>query len=310
MSFVLQPYNEGKVHKFFNKMAVLPSAPRLITVQNDEVNANLQQRSAYNLRPIEEKIISNLDREMYDILNNVNMSDERKVALYLHALKRYLTYKDKLSMDRGRLREEIDEQPEEEEEEGRPLAAADDQVVGLRRPKHRKPLTPRQLIALREKIVKRKRVVERDLHAAKIVQSAHHLLRGKVKKLLKHLIVKSKPNHFGWNTQGELIINGRLIPNSNVTKALQNVVKAHPDIEDASFSPLYGVLTKYSLVPKLVNQIMVKQRPIVKKRKIAEMEEIDESVDKSDADEDVSVLFHDAEHDITSPNVDVLNWQE
>src|SRR5712692_9481970 len=94
--------SENKVFKFVRKMALVPYQN-----QNDKkINSgesDFYRNYRYNKalaktlnQPANVTVLSNLSREIVDISNDNNLNDDQRVSNYIHAIKRYLIFRDKV----------------------------------------------------------------------------------------------------------------------------------------------------------------------------------------------------------------------
>jgi len=112
MKYHLIPYDnltgsENKNFKFIRKMALVP-------YQNDKINSSANSNTRTSAsdfyqnykdnkalektlnQPANVTVLSNLSREIVDILNDNNLNEDQRVSNYIHAIKRYLIFRDKV----------------------------------------------------------------------------------------------------------------------------------------------------------------------------------------------------------------------
>jgi hypothetical protein len=103
-----------KQFKYVRKMAMFPSAMSGRGVGNMQTSYYTPREPATNMspfyrdlrearalksglaEPIGQKVLSSLSRDIVEILNDPQANDEQKASDYMHAIKRYLTFRDKL----------------------------------------------------------------------------------------------------------------------------------------------------------------------------------------------------------------------
>ena len=147
-----------------------------------------QQQSCHDHQPqgmLEEKLCK-LDQAMQHILDRKDVSQEEKLKLYHQILQKYLLYKDKVE----------------------PMTV---KVIGG------EPSLPE----LHTKIPVAAEETQESLEA-EIIQSAPKNLRHKASILLKRL---KQDDNIAWNTKGELVYKGDVIPNTHMHDLVQDVLR-------------------------------------------------------------------------------------
>ena len=148
-----------------------------------------QQQSCHDHQPqgMLEEKLCQLDQAMKHILDRKDVSQEEKLKLYHQILQKYLLYKDKVE----------------------PMTV---KVIG-------EPSLP-------ELYTKTPVATEENQESleAEIIQSAPKNLRHKASILLKCL---KQGDNIAWNTKGELVYKGDVIPNTHIHDLVQDVFRKH-----------------------------------------------------------------------------------
>lgn len=131
--------------------------------------------------------MAELDREMQQILVDQSVSPEQRLAMYQRALKQYSTVRDNAFNQSIYVR-----QPEEVSQKSSEAAAA----------------TPTKGMVF---------------PAASIMETMPKTLAKKAAILLEH--IRGHPDKFGLSDKNEVIIDGKLLPNSNITDLVHEVVR-------------------------------------------------------------------------------------
>ena len=160
--------------------------PRLL----ESLQQQQQQLSCHDHQPqgmLEEKLCQ-LDQAMQQILDRKDVSQEEKLKLYHQILQKYLLYKDKVE----------------------PMTV---KVIG--EPSVPEPYT----IALPPPPLAEE---TQESLEAEIIQSAPKNLRHKASVLLRRL---KQDDNITWNTKGELVYKGDVIPNTHIHDLVQDVLR-------------------------------------------------------------------------------------
>ena len=160
--------------------------PRLL----ESLQQQQQQQSCHDHQPqgmLEEKLCQ-LDQAMQQILDRKDVSQEEKLKLYHQILQKYLLYKDKVE----------------------PMTV---KVIG--EPSVPEPYT----IALPPPPAAEE---TQESLEAEIIQSAPKNLRHKASVLLRRL---KQDDNIAWNTKGELVYKGDVIPNTHIHDLVQDVLR-------------------------------------------------------------------------------------
>src|SRR6266481_9885366 len=95
--------NEEKSNlKHVYKMALVPQQSPAVGSTMPMMNSATSYNNGLNNSPItvqpsmDARVLSNLSREIVDILNDSSLNDDQRVSNYIHAIKRYLTFRDKV----------------------------------------------------------------------------------------------------------------------------------------------------------------------------------------------------------------------
>ena len=146
-----------------------------------------QQQSCHDHQPqgMLEEKLCQLDQAMQHILDRKDVSQEEKLKLYHQSLQKYLLYKDKVE----------------------PMTV---KVIGepsLPEVHTKTPVTTEETPESLE---------------AEIIQSAPKNLRHKASILLKRL---KQDDNIAWNTKGQLVYKGDVIPNTHIHDLVQDVLR-------------------------------------------------------------------------------------
>ena len=133
-----------------------------------------------------------IDAEIRHILNNTNMHEHDKAKAYQQALQQYLIKVEQLNNCDGRGNMQGKQQNE--------------RVLGNDTPSR---LSREDNDSIKTKLERR------------IIDSVPKLLSKKAEHLLEHI----KDNGIVWNERGEIISNGELIPNSNISDLVHETIR-------------------------------------------------------------------------------------
>ena len=160
-----------------------------------------QQQSCHDHQPQDmlEQKLCELDQAMQQILDRKDVSQEEKLKLYHQILQKYLLYKDKVQ----------------------PMTV---KVIG--EPSLPEPQTMAPTLADETQ----------ESMEAEIIQSAPKNLRHKASLLLRRL---KQDGNIAWNTKGELIYKGDVVPNTHIHDLVQDVLRKR---KTPHWSPLVGKL--------------------------------------------------------------------
>ena len=155
--------------------------------------ASLQQQKYHNHQPnILEQELCRLDQAMQDVLDRKDVPQEEKLNLYQQILQKYLLYKDKA-------------EPLEVKVVGTPSAPQEPMPAAATMP----VMTP----------------VKDDPKTSiesQIIQSAPKNLRQKASALLRRI---KQDDNIEWNTKGELVYKGEVVPKSHIHDLVQDVLR-------------------------------------------------------------------------------------
>ena len=160
--------------------------PRLL--ESLQQQQQQHQPSCHDHRPqgmLEEKLCQ-LDQAMQHILDRKDVSQEEKLKLYHQNLQKYLLYKDKAE----------------------PMTV---KVIG--EPSLPEPHTMAPPAVEEE---------TQESIEAEIIQSAPKNLRHKASVLLRRL---KQDDNIAWNTKGELVYKGDVVPNTHIHDLVQDVLR-------------------------------------------------------------------------------------
>ena len=171
---------------------------------------------------IESRVLSDLDRQMETILNSQRPAHE-KIAFYHDALQK-------------------SEQLEKKVADGKPQAVEDRILSDFEQQmqavlKSQKPA--RQKMQLYNEILRRSKVYEQKRRAKRVQKKEKlpkkeilkHFKKSKNKKVKRILDEIESRHNLDWNSTGNLVLDGRPIPSSNITELLRSaVVKKEPNI--------------------------------------------------------------------------------
>lgn len=185
-----------------------PSESTSILEETDQHDKDKQQET--RLKPAQSKVFDSLDKEIIDILNNPEMDSDQKIAQYLHALKRYLTFQGKLFpiAPMGQI-----EQDEEILKAGYNKDSYEPRAFKLSTKKNRKKLHP------------------------KLIKEGS--------QLMKIIDVQIPSNVISWNKKFEVILHNQLIPKSNILDLITNVLKKEPNLDQTGFEDFRQVLKNW-----------------------------------------------------------------
>ena len=146
-----------------------------------------QQQSCHDHQPqsMLEQKLCQLDQAMQQVLDRKDVSQEEKLKLYHQILQKYLLYKDKVE----------------------PMTV---KVIG-------EPSLPEPHIIALPPVEETQESLE-----AEIIQSAPKNLRHKASVLLRRL---KQDDNIAWNTKGELVYKGDVIPNTHIHDLVQDVLR-------------------------------------------------------------------------------------
>ena len=147
-----------------------------------------QQQSCHDHQPqdmLEQKLCQ-LDQAMQQILERKDISQEEKLKLYHQILQKYLLYKDKVE----------------------PMSV---KVIGEPSLPELATIAPLPLVDETQESME-----------AEIIQSAPKNLRHKASLLLRQL---KQDGNIAWNTKGELIYKGDVVPNTHIHDLVQDVLR-------------------------------------------------------------------------------------
>ena len=155
--------------------------------------ASLQHQKCHEHQSsILEKELCRLDQAMQDVLDRKDVPQEEKLNLYQQILQKYLLFKDKAEP----LEVKVIGTPSVSQE---PIPAA----------------TTTPVITLAQDDPKTS--IE-----SQIIQSAPKNLRQKASALLKRI---KQDNNIEWNTKGELVYKGEVVPKSHIHDLVQDVLR-------------------------------------------------------------------------------------
>src|SRR5258706_7276862 len=121
---LLEPPDTTRTLKFVTRMTPQFQPLRLLKKQSAGDSANVDDelykrykelkykrllRKELADKTVNEKVFSSLNREILDILLDRRIPESRRVQLYLNAVKRYLLYRDKVQLDRLKIKPVMNE---------------------------------------------------------------------------------------------------------------------------------------------------------------------------------------------------------
>ena len=196
--------------QYAKKMALVE--PRLLEVLQHQQ----QQQKVYHPTI---KVLSDVDRDMQNILMQDNLSEDEKVKLYNQALRRYETYE--------RL------------------------VTAPSAPQYLPPPQSLPTTASATAAASPATVPAPAQHVEHIEREILHSIPKTMKKKGEILLMRMKndPTNMGWTEKGELIVKGRVIPNSNVVDLVNDVLRQRKNFHPTGRS-VFAQALKESNVPR------------------------------------------------------------
>ena len=178
----------------------------------------LQQRPQGSMA---ERAMVRLDNAMEDILNRQDVPEDAKVKLYQQVLQRHLTYDDKREPAKVQL------------------------VV-------KRPALPSAMGELEKEPLATQKENEMDSIEEEIVESAPKNAKSKVQLLLKRM--KQDPN-LGWTERGELMVNGSVIPNTQINDLVQDVLRKRKNYQPRGWETFARALAENNVPQDLVGNL-------------------------------------------------------
>ena len=164
---------------------------------------------------LEEKLCQ-LDQAMQQILDRKDVSQEEKLKLYHQILQKYLLYKDKV----------------------KPMTV---KVIG-------EPSLPEPAIIVPLPLVDE----TQESMEAEIIQSAPKNWRHKASLLLRRL---KQDGNIAWNTKGELIYKGDVVPNTHIHDLVQDVLRKRKTHIAVGWQTFARALRKSNIPQDLVGNL-------------------------------------------------------
>lgn len=189
-------------------------------------------------RPIEDRVTSNLTRDMVDIAHNQELSDYDKTPLFLNALKRYMRYKEKKkAAPFGQRLPESSAAALEGLSDDAPF------VRSIRKAPAPAPWAgapPRAAAAAAANAAAGRYDDYDDYYTETapddraglidpIIGALYSGYRTRSKKIMQKIIEIYPQNELGWNSQQELIMDGKIIRGTHLGKLLRNIYIKKPD---------------------------------------------------------------------------------